>query len=387
MKRQQLAALFVCSMIPYFVGNALLPLLPVYVRRLGAEPTLAGVSLGLAFGALVAGSLVTGWLSSRFQTRKGLIILAAAINLPVILAMGQAQSLPVLTALTVVVWFCGGVTTASISILTGMYADPARRGRIFGVIGMTLGLSAVLGGLVGGPVVDRWGYEALFVVVALSQLVQVVAGLLLEDKRAGGVKKAGAPTPNFGGAFWLLAGASCLAYIVHFSAGLGRPLAMNRLGLDATAISSTAAVSGLITLPLPFLIGALSDRLGRRQLLALCYLCVALGTLTLVAATHLWHFWVSTALFAVLSTTLSVGSALVMDIVPPEATDAALARFSASPWLGGVIGYLSGGFVIQALGFQGAFLAQTALPLLSIVCVLAIVQVVRRPQPAASTAA
>lgn len=387
MNRKQLAALFVCSIIPYFVGNALLPLLPVYVRRLGAEPTAAGVYLGLAFGALVVGSLVAGWLASRFQSRKNLIVLAGAINIPAILAMGQAESLLMLTALTVTVWFCGGVTTASINILTGMYADPARRGRIFGIIGITLGLAAILGGLIGGPVVDHWGYEALFLVVALSQFGQIIAALTLEDKRQASAKTAGVSKSGFGLVFWLLLGASFLAYIVHFSAGLGRPLAMNRLGLDATAIASTTAVSGFVTLPLPFLIGALSDRLGRRQLLALCYLCVALGTLTLVGATSLWHFWVSTALFAVISTTLTIGSALVLDIVPAESTGAALARFSAAPWLGGVIGYLSSGLVIQSLGFHAAFLGYALLPLVSIFLVLAVVQTARQPRTAPSSAA
>src|SRR5690554_5510171 len=124
MNRKQLTALFVSHTIPYVVGNALLPLLPVYVQQLGGEPTVTGFYLGLAFAALAFGSLITGWLSGRFQRRKAMIILAAAINFPTIFLMGQVSSIELLSLLTALVWFNGGVATASVNILTGMYADP-----------------------------------------------------------------------------------------------------------------------------------------------------------------------------------------------------------------------------------------------------------------------
>jgi DHA1 family bicyclomycin/chloramphenicol resistance-like MFS transporter len=162
---------------------------------------------------------------------------------------------------------------------------------------------------------------------------------------------------------------------------------MNRLGLDATAISSTTAISGLITLPLPFVIGGLSDRFGRKHLLAACYASVALGMLTLVSAGTLEQFWLSTALFAVINTTISMGSALVMDIVPADSAEIALARFSATPWLGGVIGYFSAGFVIQLLGFETTFLAEAILPLLSFFLILSVTAGVRRHLAAPSKAA
>ena len=38
MSKKQILALFVCSLVPWTVGNGLVPLLPVYATQLGADP-------------------------------------------------------------------------------------------------------------------------------------------------------------------------------------------------------------------------------------------------------------------------------------------------------------------------------------------------------------
>jgi hypothetical protein len=49
MSKKQLFALFVCSLVPYVVGNGLLPLLPVYAAHLGAESAEAGYYLSISY--------------------------------------------------------------------------------------------------------------------------------------------------------------------------------------------------------------------------------------------------------------------------------------------------------------------------------------------------
>ena len=88
MKRKQLAALFICNLVPYFIGNLLLALLPVYAIQLGASQTIAGIYLGLAFATLAIGTLLSGWLSDRFQRRKQMILGAACLSFPAGLMMG-----------------------------------------------------------------------------------------------------------------------------------------------------------------------------------------------------------------------------------------------------------------------------------------------------------
>jgi hypothetical protein len=107
------------------------------------------------------------------------------------------------------------------------------------------------------------------------------------------------------------------AMFTHVVRMMGTSLAMSELGFEAAAISSTVAVTGAVVLPLPPLLGWLSDRLGRKRFLALGYLMGTASLLASAASISLWHFWISACLGSVMSNVNnSVGSALVTDLVP-----------------------------------------------------------------------
>jgi MFS family permease len=90
--------------------------------------------------------------------------------------------------------------------------------------------------------------------------------------------------------FLLLFFASVLAFVTNAAQGMGRSLLMDSMGFDTSAITSTVAVSGLITLPFPFLLGLLSDRVSRKPLLIFCYLISTLSLIILATSHVLWHF-------------------------------------------------------------------------------------------------
>ena len=75
MSKKQLALLFICSLVPWTIGNGILPLLPIYAIQLGANPAAAGYYLSFAFLSLAAGTSFAGWLSDKLQRRKLLIII------------------------------------------------------------------------------------------------------------------------------------------------------------------------------------------------------------------------------------------------------------------------------------------------------------------------
>jgi MFS family permease len=145
---------------------------------------------------------------------------------------------------------------------------------------------------------------------------------------------------------------------------------MNDLGFAAPAISSTAAVGGAITMPPSPLSGWLSDRVGRKRLLVLCYLAAVGGLLLLAGAASLWHFWaVASLCYAMSSVSAAVGPALVTDLVSRESLGRAISLFTATTWIGGIVGYAVTGHAVQGLGMVttlliGAFLALIATALL-----------------------
>lgn len=356
MPRKQLIALFVSDLAPFAVANALLSLLPIYVRRLGVNSSATGFYLAIVFVSLVLGTLISGWLSGRFRRHKRFIIWANLLSAPAVLMMGQAENIVALTLFTCAVWFMGGIQITMVNILMGLHAGEGRRGRNFGVLGIAPVLAGLVGGLSAGPVVNHGGFAALFVTCALLYVLAVPMTLMLEERTAApkSGRKAASPVTMSTG-FMLLFAASALVSVANFVTGLSRPLLMDMLDFDPAAISSTVAVSSAFNLPLPFVMGWLSDRLGRKPVLVLCYLGVAMGVAALGMSTTIWHFWVSQILIGFVRSERVIGSALVTD---------------AASWLGAVIGYAFSGMAIQTIGITVTLTIGMMLPLAAMLLVV-----------------
>jgi len=370
MNRKLLIVLFVSSLIPGIIGNGLLPLLPVYASQLGAAPGLVGAYLAISYLALVLGSLGAGWVSNRFQRRKVVFIVAGILGVPALWLMGRVSNPWQLTGLTVFVWFIGGLNLTLLSILTGLFAPQEQRGRIFGTLALTGALAALIGGLSIGAIVDRWGYSTLFAALAGLMALGPLLGLLLEDKpgalpERSAQKRAGAAP--LGGGFYVAILASILAGIALFVGRLGTSLDMQGLNFPRAAITSTAAIGGLIALPLTPLVGWLSDRYNRKFLLMLCYFACTCGLATLAISASLWHFWIAASLLSIQAYAGNgIGSALVADLVPPAALDTGLSIFSSSQFLGGIIGFAMAGLAIQRFGLTSSLDAAAILGLAAI---------------------
>ena len=366
MRRKQLFTLFLCSLIQFTMGGSIAPLLPVYLERLGIDPAVSGFYFALGFLAIAAGSYSAGWISNRFQRRRETISVGALVGVPAVYLMGHVNNIIPLTILTLLTWYIAGMVVATLSIIAGLFAEPHERGRIFGIIATAQSGGGIIGGFAGGAIVDRWGFAALFIFIAALELMLMSAVFLVEDKRIAITteRQQVARLPFMTLSLWLLFIAFVLANVAGQGAGLGRTLYMNALGFSATAISSTGAIAGLMTLPLSFALGWASDRLGRKSVLIAAFTVVVLGGLVLAAASTLWQFWLSTALLAVVGASMGVGTALVTDLAPSESLAAAISRFSATPWIGAAIGFGGTGLLIARLDIQTTFMVTVAAALL-----------------------
>lgn len=373
MKKKQLFSLFLCSLVPWVLGNGLLPLLPVYASRVGAGTESIGYYLSISYFALALGTLAAGWLSDKLQQRKKTLIIGGVMVLPSVWFMGQVTNTWQLTLLTAVVWFLGGGILTLIMILAGIFAEKKERGKVFGILALTGALGAVIGGATIGSIADRWGYPTLFTSLALFSCLLPLTGLLLEDKsvqqhskessqNAGSVLKSG---------FYLVIIASILASIILFIGRMGTSVAMNQLKFLSAEITSTAAIGGLISLPLSPLAGWLSDRISRKLLLGICFFAGACGMVTLAISISLWHFWTAASLLYIQSIVgTGIGSALITDLVPTELLGRGLSVYNSTGWIGGIIGFAISGVAIENFGISLTFMVGAFIVLIAIILLI-----------------
>jgi len=378
MSKRQLALLFASNLVMLSMGNGLSTLLPVYAVHLGAEPAAAGVFMSFAFFGLAAGTFFAGWLSDRFQRRRAFFIAITALDCVALWSMGRMPAFEYLAVVVTFDWFLGGMALTLLSILAGLFAEPSQRGRVFGLLSLTGGLGALFG-LWAGAVADWQGYRAIFTVAALVSICNPLVGLLLEDKVVARDERKGASLTlrwaGLGGGFFLLLAGRLVATTAQFVGILSRALTMENLGFAALAISSVVAVGGTVSLGLSFLAGWLSDRVGRKWPLAVCYLGGAAGLVVLAAATSLFHFWAVAILFSLVGNVAGgIGSALAIDLVPQESLGKGLAWFNAIGWIGGIVGYAGTGYAIQNVGMMPTLVAATLLPLAAVALLVPIRQ-------------
>jgi DHA1 family tetracycline resistance protein-like MFS transporter len=119
-------------------------------------------------------------------------------------------------------------------------------------------------------------------------------------------------------------------------------------GGDAASAARWLAVFGTVFAALQFLLapalGALSDRFGRRPLILLSNLGLGLDYLLMALAPSLWWLLAGRTIAGLCAASISVPSAYIADVVPPEQRARAFGLIGSAFGLGFILGPALGGF-------------------------------------------
>ncbi|MBZ0280285.1 MAG: MFS transporter [Anaerolineae bacterium] len=382
MPKKQLLALFVCSLSPWTVAYALFYSLPILATKLGASSTQTGAYLASCFASLAGGSLTAGWLGDRFRCRKSLLIFVGMVSIPITLLINQTADLIQLMLVTVPIWFSLGTSFALLEALVGLSITSSERGHFFSIISISVSLGAILAGIT-GTIVGHFGVLLLFPVIGLFWVIQPLAGLFLTEAIVADVPTPSSPLPmknhaTLSHVFHLILVANFLYWIASSVAGIGRPLVMHSLNFGIAPILSASAFGGLVTLPLRLVFGRVADRISHKLAIPAFYSLAILSLLILTFSLSAWQFWLATTLAFIADTNRSViGSAWISKLTPRAALGKRLAWYSATSWVGQIIGFACAGYAFQGLGTI-TFVITALLPLIAIIVLL---PVIRLEQP------
>lgn len=370
MKKKQLIPIFLYSCIIWSLGNGLLPLLPIYAKELGASASVIGYYLAISYAALAAGTLSAGWLADLVKSRKLLLIIAGMLNVFVLFFLGYFLKIKYLIIFTSVVWFLGGISIASLLTITGMYADKNERGKIFGLLALTTAIGSIIGGLTFGKFADLYGFQTLFKLLSVLAAICPIITCLIDDKKVKSVLWNESSLINesskFSKCFLLLIIVGFLGGSVFLLGRLGISLAMNIKGFKLAEISLTTAVGGLVSLPFIYMIGWLSDKFGKIKLLSVCFIFGTVSMVLLLNASAFYHFIIASAILILLSISQNIGAAFVTDLVPKQKLGKSISIYTASNWLGGIIGFALGGIIIHNFGLTYAFIMCAIIPIIAL---------------------
>jgi MFS family permease len=317
------------------------------------------------FGATV-GNILGGWLTDRIGQRKRIALIGYLLWIPAALLLTQATTVIGVILVSGLMWLPGGIAIAALNTIVGLSAGPNERGRIFGFVALASGTGGLIAGLIGGSIAERWGFPVLFVIMAVVAFVMLLITSTIRDvaTQSNDTKlplQSETDVPmvvsvGVGILVYMLLLANFFARLGPTVSDLGRPLVMLQLKMNATDVSRAIAFSAAVTLPLPLLLGWLSDRVGRKRLLIVFYGFAAAGILLLSMATAHWHFWLSAALVSFVNASNGVGQAYVTDLSDAKIIGRSLSLFTSSNLIASMIGLGGAGYVMQGIGINPALL-------------------------------
>lgn len=257
----------------------LVPLLPGYAQQYHLGPMGVGLLVWSYSAALLGSTLPLGRLLEHRGRRApmlwGLLLLAATT-----LLFAFANSYPLLVLARVLQGVAGTVTWVTGMALLADVTPPERRGRAMGLVFAFANAGLVAGPPLSGWLCDRWGPKSPFVAAAVLVALDAIArAWLLQDPERRPGLPLGLKDLLQVKAVRVLAMAMALGaalttvletllpvhfgHILHFSPTL--------IGL----LFGLTAGAHMVSSPL---MGALSDRLGRRRVMRVGFLVAALAT-------------------------------------------------------------------------------------------------------------
>ena len=346
-------ALFTDTLLYYL----LVPLLPAYAREYGLSQMGIGVLFGSYSVALLLGTYPLGRLADQVG-RRGPMVAGLVGLFGSTLLFAFARSYPLLILARVLQGLSATATwTAGMALLADHF-PPESRGKAMGTAFAFANLGVLLGPTIAGSVAEHFGLRAPFLLAAGLVLVDALARLtLLEDVVAVRDTRVGFRELLGNGTVRIFAGAMAMGAGLWALLESTLPLYFDgRLHLSATVIGlyfGAAAVLHMITSPL---MGALSDRIGRKRVL-MAGLVLAVVLIPLPVFVH------RPALLVAAMACTGLLASLIMSPASPALADA-VARMGSDSYasvfgilnlayaVGMIVGPLLGSAAVQAVGIK-----------------------------------
>ncbi|MEF8777023.1 MAG: MFS transporter [Haloarculaceae archaeon] len=351
---------------------------PLIRDSLGIGPTVAGLLVGIMFGAAVVTSLPTGAALDRTNSRTAMALAVLALvvagtwgwlaarggDYPSLLASRLLGGIAF-----VVVWNAG-------IDMVSQAADAAHRATAVGVFTASGPIGFALGQSTGPPIAEWFGWPAVF--LAYTGLAVLGLAVFWPASSGHGASMGEAPSLREFGAVlrsrevWLIGVLGFLGYALYlFVNSWGSSYLTEELGFSLAASGLLVAVFPGIGVVSRISSGLLSDRIfgGRRKPVVLGSFGLAAPLLLVFTLFRSLPLLVGLLLlmgFAV-QLTLGISFTYVREVVDARVAATAVAFQTSIGLSGAFLAPIAGGVVVDVAGFETAFLLAGAVAVVGLV--------------------
>ncbi len=357
---QPVKLLALVSFLTDISSEMIYPLIPLFLTSaLGAPAAAVGLIEGVAESTASLTKTVSGWLSDRLHMRKPLVVLGYALSALGKPLLAASYVWPAALGARFVDRLGKGIRTAPRDALIGDVTAEESRGLAF-----AFHRAADTLGAVGGPAIGLGlfvlldhSYRGVFLLAFIPAAAGVlVLGRLREHpprRKADGQPPV--PLAALGGRFYLFLGVSLL-FAFGNSSDVFLILRASNLGLsDAAVVGAYIAFNAVYALAaIPA--GVVSDRLGRRNVIAVGFLVFAavyFGFGIAGDAAAVWPLFV--AYGAYMALTEAVGKAFVVDFAPAAARATALGLYTGAVGAMVLVSSVTAGVLWDQIGPSAPF--------------------------------
>ncbi len=362
------------------------PLLPLFLTQvLGAGAMSLGVIEGAAEAANSGLKILSGWLADRWRSPKKLVLAGYGLASAVRPLIAVATAWPQVLAIRFTDRLGKGIRGAPRDAMLADLAPADARGRVFGFHRAMDHAGAVTGPLLASAFLffHPGDYRTLFALTIVPGIIVILVLLRVPERAAANPVEPSAanraePNPaelrgtlwSLGEPFW-----KAMAVILLFSLGNASDafllLRLSDLGVATFWIPLLWSALHVVKVATSLAGGALSDRFGRRSLIALGWLIYALvyaGFGFVDSPPVVIAIFLSYGLYFGL--TEGVEKAWVADMAPAESRGTAFGIYNAALGVGSFAASLMFGVIWTRVSPHAAFLTGAGLAVAAAVLVV-----------------
>ena len=360
----------IALMVAHCAGMVDLVALPVWVGTLIAhyklDPQQAGLLATLFLAGAVLASLV---LAPRFNRLNGRVVAAVGFGVSALCFAGLSttSSFAAMAALHALAGLSAG---AALSVTHGTIARSAQPHRLFAIVGIALGVFAIVFLGATPPLVAAAGGAMLFKVfggvMAVGALVALLAfptpDALSMNSADVAARQLGRITP----AVWFgVVGLSCMALVQAMTFSFLERVGDHR-GFETSAITGVLIALGFVNLFPALLAAVLEKRWAAQRVLLVGPVVQALLVVVIMTSTTFMPYAAAAAVFAavmIFTHTFAFGLLAKLD-----STGRAMAATPAMLMTGAAIGPILGGTLVKSLGYGSIGVVALCIAVVAVAC-------------------